>query len=113
MKSLYGMYIAEREGKEIIESEKGFATYKIFNNGECYLQDLYVVPEFRKAHIATEMTDQVVAIARERGCNRLVGSVCFDAANPTANMNVFLKYGMQLASIHGNMIFLSKDIGDL
>ena len=110
MKSLYGQYIAEREDKEIIESKDGFATYKIFENGECYLQDLYVVPDMRKSGLATEMANKVVEIAKENGCHTLLGSVCVDGNGATRNMKVFLAYGMQIDKIIGNMIFLRKKI---
>lgn len=109
--SLYADYIKEREDKEIIESDKGFATFKIFDNGECYLQDIYVVPNHRKSHYATEMTDKVVAMAREKGCNILIGSVCTDDKYATRNMKVFLAYGMEIYKTVGIMIFLKKNIG--
>lgn len=110
MKSLYAQYIFERENKEIVESDKGFATYKIFDNGECYLQDLYVVPEYRKSGLATEMTDEIVLRAKEKACTLLIGSVCVDDINATRNMKVFLSYGMQIYKSMGTMIFLKKDI---
>lgn len=110
--SLYKEYIKEREDKDIIESDSGFATYKIFNNGECYLQDIYVVPNKRKSGLASEMADQVVDIAKENGCHTLLGSVCVDGNEPTRNLKVFLNYGMQVQKIIGNMIFLTKNIGE-
>ncbi len=110
MKSLYGQYLAEREGKEIIESEYGFATYKFFDNGECYLQDIFIVPSVRKSGLATEMANKVVAEAKERSCHTLIGSVCVDDKNATRNISVFLAYGMQIHKIIGNMIFLNKNI---
>lgn len=108
--SLYAEYIKEREDKEIIESDKGFATFKTFDNGECYLQDLYVIPTERKTGLATEMTDTIVKIAKERGCNTLIGSVCVEDQSATRNMKVFLAYGMQIYKNAGMMIFLKKDI---
>jgi ribosomal protein S18 acetylase RimI-like enzyme len=108
--SLFADYIKEREDKEIIESDKGFATFKIFDNGECYLQDIYVIPKYRETKIATEMADKVFAIAKERGCKLLVGSVCTEDKNATKNMKVFLAYGMQIYKNIGNMIFLNKEI---
>lgn len=110
--SLYAEYIKERENKEIIESDKGFATYKILKNGECYLQDIYVRPQYRNTELATEMTNQVYNIAKERGCTKLVGSVCVDANNCSLGMKFALKYGFLIYSIQGNMIFLVKNIGD-
>ncbi len=108
--SLYAQYLKEREDKDIIESEEGFATYKIFDNGECYLQDLFVIISKRKSGLATQMTDQIVEIAKKRGCNKLIGSVCIDDIHATRNMKVFLAYGMQINKNIGTMIFLTKDI---
>lgn len=108
--SLYKDYISEREDKQIVESDKGFATYKIFDNGECYLQDLYVAPEYRKTGLATEMTNMIVSIAKANDCHTLVGSVCTDDKYATRNMQVFLSYGMHISKNIGNMIFLNKDI---
>lgn len=110
MKSLYGQYIEEREDKGIIETDKGFATFKIFDNGECYLQDIYVLPEWRKSSVATEMADAVRDIAKEHGCKLLVGSVCTDDKYATRNMKVFLSYGMEIYKNVGNVIFLKKEI---
>lgn len=110
MSSLYCQYIKEREDKDIIETDKGFATFKVFDNGECYLQDLYVVPEYRKTKLATEMADKVTIIAKERGCNKLIGSVCVDDKFATRNMKIFLSYGMEIHKSIGSVIFLSKDI---
>lgn len=110
MNSLYAMYIKEREDKDIIESDKGFATYKIFDNGECYLQDIFVLPNFRKDGLATQMANEVVDIAKEHGCHTLIGSVCTDTNYSTRNLQVFLAYGMQVHKIIGNLIFLKKDI---
>lgn len=108
--SLYAKYIREREEKEILEYDEGFATFKIFDNGECYLQDIYVVPDARKTGMAAKMADKVVEIAKERGCNTLVGSVCVDDKNATLNMKIFLAYGMEIYKNSGTIIFLKKDI---
>ncbi len=108
--SLYTEYIKEREDKDTLEIENGFAIYKIFNNGECYLQDIYVIPSERKSGLATEIADKVVEIAKECGCNMLVGSVCSDDKNATRNMKVLLSYNMQIHKIVGNMIFFNKKI---
>lgn len=107
--SLYKEYIFEREQKEIIEGESGFATFKIFDK-ECYLQDIYVKPELRQTKLASKMADEVCNIARNRGCSFLIGSVSIDDANATRNMKVFLNYNMELYKIAGSMIFLRKNI---
>lgn len=110
MESLYAQYIKERENKDIIENDKGFATFQFLNNQQCYLQDIFVLPEYRETKIATEMADKVVEMAKEKNCNVLIGSVCADDKKATRNMKVFLAYGMQIDKVIGNMIFLKKDI---
>ena len=52
-KSLHAKYIYEREGKYCEESEIGFATYS-FGDDYVYIEDLYVLPEYRKGHDMVE-----------------------------------------------------------
>jgi len=108
--SHFANYIKEREDKQILENEKGFATYKIYDNGECYLQDIYVAPEFRKQHVGSGMVDRVSDIARKHDCHTLIGSICLDDKNATKNMQIWLGYGFQLYKNVGTMIFLRKDL---
>lgn len=110
MSSLYAMYIKERENKEIIESDKGFVTYKFFDNGECYIQDIYVIPSERKTGLSTKMTDEVAQIAKEKGCNALLGSICIDDKAASKNMQIWLNYGFKIHKNMGPMIYLRKDI---
>jgi len=110
--SLYANYIKERENKEIIETPEGFATYKIFENGECYLQDIYILPEFRNSGLATSFADQVCMKAKLAGCSVLIGSVSIDDQNVTRNLKIFLAYGMDVYKIIGSMIFLRKNLGE-
>jgi GNAT superfamily N-acetyltransferase len=108
--SLYGDYIAEREGKQIVESEKGFATFKVFDNGECYIQDIYVIPECRKTNLGKQMADEVSEIAKNRGCKLLIGSVCTEDKHATRNLQIFLSYGMNIYKNVGTLIFVKKDL---
>jgi ribosomal protein S18 acetylase RimI-like enzyme len=108
--SLYGNYIRERENMGIVESDKGFATYCFYDNGECYLKDLYVTPEFRKTHVATEMADEVCRIAMDANCHTLLGSVDVNDKNVTRNLKIFLGYGMEVYKTVGTLIFLRKGL---
>lgn len=87
----------------------GFLTYQILGQ-ECYLKDLYVEPEFRKSHLATEMADVVTAIAISHGCTYLIGTVCPQAKASTESLKVLLAYGMTLHSAANNLIIFKKDI---
>ena len=111
--SLYGNYLKEREGKSIIESEKGFATYCFSLIGDakvCYIEDIYVESSERHVGEASRMADQIAELAKAQGCKALVGSVCPTANFSTASMKVLLSYGFQLWKAETNMVWFSKEI---
>lgn len=110
MASLYAQYIKERENKDIVESDKGFATYQIFDNGECYIQDIFVAPEFRSQKVSYDMEKEISHIAKEKNCHSLIGSVCLDTNHASRNLQILLNDKWHLYKIIGNMIFVKKDI---
>ena len=107
--SLYGDYIKEREGKEIVESGHGFASYKIIGQ-ECHVGDVYIKPEFRKAGIASDFGDEIVKRAREAGCNFLIATVAPSLKGATISLISQLAYGFELHSAHEDFIILKKEI---
>lgn len=109
MSSLYGFYIAEREGMEIVENECGFATYKV-QGAEVYLRDLYVVPSYRTRGVAADLADQVAERAKSKGCTRMIGSVAPQDPNATQNIKVLLAYGMRLQSASPSLILFEREI---
>lgn len=107
--SLFGKYIAEREGKEIVEDAQGFATYCYLSDG-VYIQDLYVDPDFRQKGCASKYADQVAEIAKAKGYTKMYGTVMPSASNSTDSLKVLLAYGFKLQSAAQNGIVLVKDI---
>lgn len=107
--SLYSMYLKEREGFDIIESDKGFATYKIIGQ-ECYIRDIYVKPEFREQNIASEMADKIALIAKENKCSHLSGSVDTNVRGSTTSVKVLLAYGFKVLKNSFSMILFVKEI---
>lgn len=110
MKSLYAQYVKERENLDIVESEKGFATYQIYDNGECYIRDIFVAPEFRNTKLTMDMQKQINDIAKTKDCKLLVGSVCLDTNNASKSLQILLNDKWQMYKIIGNMIFVKKDV---
>lgn len=109
--SMYGQYIYEREGKCIIETGKGFATYAYMHDIKAvYLEDLFVVPEHRRSKAATELVDAVAEQAKLKGYNTLVGSVAPKANGSTDSLKAVLSYGMKLHSCDGNLIWFKKEL---
>jgi GNAT superfamily N-acetyltransferase len=108
--SLFKDYLYEREGKEIIETDKGFITFKIFKNGECYIQDIFIIPEERHTGLAFKMRDDVINIAKERGCHTLIGSVSIDTESASRNLKILLNDGWTIHAVNGTAIFVHKKL---
>lgn len=109
MESLYSKYIKERLNKKIIETDRGFATF-IINGKECYIEDIYVTPEYRQSGEASKMADEITKIALNSDCSYLIGSVAPVANNSTDSLKVLLSYGFKLHSIKNELIVLVKNI---
>jgi len=107
--SLYAEYIAEREGKGIVENDHGFVSYKI-KGDECYLADIYISPEFRKEGIGAAFADEITKKAKEKGCKFLTGTVTPSLAGASTSLLAQLKYGFKLHSSHEDFIILKKEI---
>lgn len=114
--SLYSEYILEREGKRTVENEKGFATYTFDVRSQtddiprCYIETIYIKPEFRNSGAAKELADRIVIEACRVGCKFLLGSVSPSTKNSTDSLKVLLAYGFKLDSSDKNFILFSKEI---
>jgi GNAT superfamily N-acetyltransferase len=108
MKSSFAMYIEEREGKFIVEDERGFATYQFLK--DCiYVEDVYVRPEYRMVGVASTYVEAIEVIARERGLKRIITTVSPRAKNCTNSLKAVLAYGFILESSDSDAIYFSKE----
>lgn len=111
--SMYGDYIKERLGDEILESEYGFATYRYIDKAggkAVYIIDIYVIPEFRQSGEAARLADRIAGIAKGRGCNEMIGTVLTSAKTATDSVKVLLAYGMGLKSSTSEALIFAKTI---
>lgn len=108
---MHAKYIEERMGDSIIETDKGYITYRYLNDGKTvYIVDLYVLPEYRQDKVASGLADFVADLAKDKGAVEMFGTVDPRAKNPTDNLKVLLGYGMTLVSSSNEMILFRKDI---
>lgn len=107
--SLYAQYIKERENKEIVETEEGFATYFYIDSG-VYIQDIYVHPESRHANVASKFADLIAFKAKNNGYTKMYGSIVPSTKHSTDSLKVLLAYGFRLESAEHNAIIMVKDI---
>lgn len=107
--SLLADYFKERGTKELIETDKGFATYCFLPEG-CYVEDVFVVKSHRGQSLARGMVDEITKIARERGCTKLFSSCVPSSNGATESTKVALRLGFNIYSSKENAIFFAKDI---
>lgn len=108
MIDMYGDYIFEKFGKEIITTDFGFVTYladKIF-----YIEDIYIDPKFRHKANALDLGKRVENIAREKGFKEVYGSVSIHSKTATRAMRILIDFGYTLHSLKADLIYLKKDI---
>ena len=65
--SMYEEYIKEREGLDVIKTNKGFICYRIEKNLNCMINDCFVLREFRNTKHGSFLTNQVFEICKEAG----------------------------------------------
>lgn len=107
--SLYSQYIEELGHKKIIEMEFGFAIYS-FHNEECYIEDIYILPEKRELKSASILADRIVEEAKNKGCKYLTGSVNTAIKDPTRSVKVLLNYGFKFYKSTSQLLSFVKEI---
>lgn len=115
--NLYKQYIEETTDTQMLETEYGFATYTtMFNEGgyfDCYIEDIYVIPEARKTHKASAMADEIAKAALKQGCHRLLGSINLKINDPTRSMKVLLAYGFKVLNAGEGFIWFEKKLQEI
>ena len=108
--SLYSNYLKEKTDISIVEDDKGFATYRFTDDGAVYIIDIYVLPDFRFAGVASEMADKIAAIGKEKGLSTMYGSINLKTKQSTESLKALLAYGFCLHSTATDFLLLSKEI---
>ena len=108
-KTLYGKYLLEREGTNIVEKEYGFATYKI-EDDYMYIVDVFVDLPYRKSNKTYEMFEELKNIAKNNNISKLLGSVCTNANGATNSIKFLIAYDFKLLHTDNNMIYFKKEI---
>lgn len=108
-KSLYAEYVKSREGFESVEEPYGFATYKITGK-DCYIRDVYVLPQLRRQKAASDLCNKIKWIAKDVGCSTLITTVAPSANGSTDSLKAVLGYGFKLDSSQNDFIIFKIDI---
>lgn len=103
------MFLEEREGKSILESEKGFATY-YFIDDAVYMENIFVHPEHRLGGETFKMADEIADIAKSKGYKKMLGSVVPTAKGASLSLKLLLNHGFKLDSATNNFIVVKKEL---
>lgn len=112
---MYKEYLKEREDKEVLEREQGFAVYGFncvsgINYPHVYIQDIYVRPGFRKEGYAASMADDIALMAKAQNIKTMVGSVDRNARGSEQSLQVLKAYGMRKITEENGCVWFIKEI---
>lgn len=108
--SLYKEYIEEKTDKQVLEYDDGFALYSFYDKDTVFIEDVYVKPEHRKCGVARQLVDAVAAIAKERGCTKIVTTVRPSLKHNMLGLCAAIAYGFQLDSAANDLVLFKKDL---
>mgnify|MGYP001157998157 CR=1 FL=1 len=70
-KDLFGCYVAETEDGKVVGMALYFFAYFTWVGKSLYLDDLYIMPEFRGQGIGTALLEKIFKLAKDENCRRL------------------------------------------
>lgn len=109
MSSLLSQYIKELGYKDLVESDKGFILFRIVGN-ECHIEEIYILPDYRRTGEASRLTDEVTELAKEKGCKALFGFINPETATASLSLTAQLKYGFKPFGVKDTTWVLVKEI---
>lgn len=109
MKSLYALYIHEREKISTFETGKWFFTYRI-NEDEFTVYDFFILKEFRGSAESKFMMDTIEGMALLSGCNWLVGFLDKETSGWEASLKAQERRGMKIIKEDGSKLTLAKEV---
>jgi ribosomal protein S18 acetylase RimI-like enzyme len=109
MDSMFEDYFKEKKNLTAFKNEFGFIMY-IIQDEYLYIRDFYVKPEFRRQGIAYQMTDLLVAYAKDQGCTKIIADIEPEDQKATESLLFILNYGFKVFDADDNEILLMKDI---
>lgn len=108
---MWAAYNKERLGlDQIVEPDRGFIAYRIIPP-VLHIEDVYTVPTERRSMVALSLSNKVISLAREQGCNTAQTRVWVGSSGAERAMRVNMACGFKLIAAENNCIIMQKDIG--
>lgn len=105
MRSLYGNYVKECVGWEIIEDEFSFVTYQKMEN-EIRIIDMYVSPEKRTRNIWNELYNKVEKVAQLLNCDTISAVINKQIPESSQNRTCHICKKVGMSSIYEDEFFI-------
>jgi ribosomal protein S18 acetylase RimI-like enzyme len=103
-------YFKESQGYDCHECPVGFILYRVVGP-ELHLGHMWVEPSARKSGAAQQMTTDVIALGKERGCTIASCVVtCDGSATSTRLVRIYAEYGFIIVSADQGAIIMTKEI---
>ena len=111
----YLNYFKEEDGKDVVDIDgKGFFTYyKNQKTKEMFVQDIYLLPEFRGGSASREMNKKIELTAKKEGMQFVSGTVFLNDANGDKflkKLMLFHRMGFKSVMIQDKAVILLKNM---
>lgn len=107
--SLYKNYIMERENGIVWDMPEGFAIIKRIPEG-FYLQDVYVLPQYRKTGIGRYFVEKLEELAKKSGESHIITSWSSLALGKEVSLEAITKVGFEPWKCEDNLVWFIKEI---
>lgn len=107
--TLFYKYISEREGKRIIEDERGFIVYKI-NGADCFIAEAFVDESARGTSAGMDLVRHLKAEAQAEGCKTISGTVWVNAKGSMRALRSGLKMGFKIVAAENDALLLVMEV---
>jgi GNAT superfamily N-acetyltransferase len=105
----YAKYLKELKNFEMYEDEKGFITFGLMGDG-LYVEDVYVLPEFRQQHVGSDYVRLIEEKAKEIGLKCVYTSLVPSLKNSHERLIIITSYGFKLCKADNDFIWFIKEI---
>lgn len=105
----YAQYILERQGFESFWREHGFISYKVTGT-ECFLADMFVEAGARKTGKGRKLLEELIGIARYRGCNVITANIYLFDPNANNTLLAAMACGFRVEKCGNNVLLIAMEL---
>lgn len=112
MISLYAKYIKERQGTDIIETDKYFVTYQIEGN-EMMVFDMFIDQRYRGSKVTLELKNRIFKTASDNKVRVMFATTDIDTKGWNHAEKCMYHVGFKLDGQENSTRYYSLELGDL